>query len=76
MICLVFWHGLLVIWSVNLAYQSGILAIWYTKGTKIPQIRARRFGGDKALGAELFRSDSRRIASQRAGAWGEDLDRI
>ena len=60
---LAFWYVFLVIWSVNLVYRSGILAVWYTKSTKIPQIRTRRFGGDKALGAELLRGNSRRIAS-------------
>ena len=40
---LAFRYGFLVIWSVNLVYQSGILAIWYTTDTKSPPDKDSRF---------------------------------
>ena len=34
---LAFWYGFLVIWSVNLVCQYGILALWYNATMKLPQ---------------------------------------
>ena len=51
-----------------LVYHTGILALWYNASTKTAPRGAFAVGRSEALAAELFRGNSRRIATEEAGA--------